>query len=589
MKRLTMPQWGGLLRSRTFWACTLAAPLILATLPVAEARSNAIERNLPPAPQSGEGDIRIDPQAAGNNDETPLGVTVTGISLIGANDPVPVRSKAGVVITGVGAEYAPDLSLALAPFIGKPLSHALIAQMQGAVAGVWRQAGYPFMSVTVPPQEVTSGVLTLRVVEFTAGAVKAGDAGLADHIRQQTGQPISAPQLSEDLDWLNRNPFRQVGAVLEPGDQYGASDIALSVSEQRPVSVYAGWDNSGSVSTGRNRWFTGGGAWIPGLNDLTLGWRLTRSDALWADPFALDTTRPDYLGLAGRVDLPTLPRQALSIAPNYVASNELLAGTPLSFTNTTFELPILYRSAISNLLPAHYLGDVYVGIEPKWLSRDTRFAGVSVAHAEAGLVNLVLGWSQQFADSFGRTDVDLFVKANPGGLINLNTAADWDAFTNGRVSQYTYVLAGFDIARVTALPHDFNWLSSLSGQITDKALPDTERLGLGGYYAVRGFDSDDVSVDSGIIWRNELRLPTLSPLKNSSIADSLSPFAFLDLGQGVDIGTATAPTLVGTGLGFDYAIGQNFNASATAAMALTAAGSTKPGDWSITSSLRFTY
>lgn len=579
----------GRARRAAGWLC--AAFAAAASAPSAMAQSTAIERNLPQAPATSGGEIRVDDAIAGSADETSFGVDVAGIVLIGPDAEVPTRPAAGISVEGIDGGYQQAARAALAPFIGEPLNPALISRAQTAVAGVWRAAGYPFMSVTVPPQEVTAGVLTLRVVEFTAGAVTSAHAGLPAHIRQQAGAAISAAQLSEDLAWLNRNPFREVGAVFAPGDQRGASDITLTVTAERPVSVYAGWDNTGSPSTGRDRFFTGGGAWLPALGDMTLAWRYTRSGEMWdtGDVFSLDPGRRGYLSAAGRIDLPTWPRQALSIAPNFVATNEFVAGTPFSFENATFELPVLYRTAVSNVLPGRHWGDLYVGVEPKWLSRTTRFAGIDVAEGEAGLVNLVVGWSHQFVDSHGRTGIDLRLKANPGGIVGNNTAADWSAFTGGRVSDHTYVHAGFDISRLTALPHDLSWASTLTGQLADQALPDTERLSLGGHYAVRGFEANDVAADAGLVWRNELRLPALRPLDRAGLSDSLSPFAFLDLGWGRDIAAATEETLVGTGLGFDYAIGRNVHAGATAAVALSDAGTTRSGDWTVTASIRFTY
>ncbi|WP_445082816.1 ShlB/FhaC/HecB family hemolysin secretion/activation protein [Chelativorans sp. YIM 93263] len=54
---------------------------------------------------------------------------------------------------------------------------------------------------------------------------------------------------------------------------------------------------------------------------------------------------------------------------------------------------------------------------------------------------------------------------------------------------------------------------AFSGILAGQPLPDTERLSLGGYYATRRYDFDDVSVDRGFVWRNGLRAPTVSPLQ----------------------------------------------------------------------------
>ena len=66
-------------------------------------------------------------------------------------------------------DCAPRSWAALAPFIGAPLSAHEVAALQAAVAGVYRSFGFPFTSVTAPPQEITTGVLQLRVLTFSAG------------------------------------------------------------------------------------------------------------------------------------------------------------------------------------------------------------------------------------------------------------------------------------------------------------------------------------------------------------------------------------------------------------------------------------
>jgi hemolysin activation/secretion protein len=557
---------------------------------------SALERNLPEAVAPGGGAVTLGEPDYGEGGSQPLGVDLAGVRLIGAGEAPSATPPRGISIGAVPDAAPTAIEAALGAYLGQPLTPDLIVRMQGAVARVWREAGYPFVSVTVPPQEITSGVLSLRVVEFHAGQVhveggSALERNLPPAIRLAPGQRIDAGAVEEDLDWLNRNPYRRVEGVFAPGDETGSSDFTLKVTRDKPWSVFGSYANAGSEATGRDRWSVGGGAWIPDLNDMTLSYRFTRSGEIWhdGDLTSLDLSRPGYLSHAARIDIPTWSRQALSIAPNYVETNELVSGTPFSFNNTTFELPILYRTAISNIFPGRYLGDLYFGGEPKWLSRKTRFAGIEVGRADAGLVNLVVGWSHQFTDPYGRTGMDLRLKANPGGITGNNTAADWSAFTGGRVSDHTYVYAAFDVSRFTTLPYGLGWASTASGQIATQVLPDTERLGLGGYYAVRGYDGDDASADTGLFWRNELRLPTLSPLANMGIADSLSPFALLDLGVGRDNAARIGTSLAGAGFGLEYAIGRNVNLGVVAALALTEAGATHSGDWSVNADLRFTY
>src|SRR5690606_35874799 len=228
----------------------------------------------PAVPEPAPAVLTVGPADYGERDETPLGVDIAGIRLIGASAPVLDRPSAGIAIAGIDGAPETELNAALAPFLSQPLSLARIAEIQSAIAGAWRDSGHPFVSVTVPPQEITSGVLQLRVIEFRTGVLTASGTTpergerLRRGVRSAPGERIEVRRLEEDLDWLNRHGYRRIEAVFEPGDEQGLSDIELAVTEDKPWQVYGGWSNTGSEAA--DRYFLGAGLWIPALNDLTL-------------------------------------------------------------------------------------------------------------------------------------------------------------------------------------------------------------------------------------------------------------------------------------------------------------------------------
>ena len=586
---MTSPRLDTMLGLLAGSALALLAPTLTAQA------QGLLERNLPEPVTRAAPALQLNSPSEAAGSDTPLGVDLAGVRLLGADDVPLAAPPRGVSLGALPDTEGVNIQQALQPFLGRPLSMALIVDLQGAVATLWRDTGFPFVSVTVPPQEITGGVLQLRVVEFRAGIVTVEGASaardLGPRLRVAPGARIDARALEEDLDWLNRNPFNRAEIVFAPSDATGASDLQLHVTEAKPVTVFADYANTGNASTGLDRWSLGFGAWVPQLNDLTLSYRFTRSGDIWqgGDLVQLHDDKNAYLSHAGRIDLPLSSRQALSIAPNYVVTNQLVDGTPFAFRNTTMELPILYRSAVSNLLPGHYWGDVYAGIEPKWITRSTSFAGTDVAQGEASLTNLVLGWSNQFSDPYGSTLIDARLKANIGALDH-GSDADWALFTGGRVTNAHYLTAGLDITRLTNLPLGMVWSSQLSALLASQALPDTERLGLGGFYAVRGYDGDDGAVDTGVIWRNELRLPSFPVLgAQGQVDDRLSPFAFIDIGHGYGFDSANSVTMASTGLGLDYAVADHVALNLTGAVALADAGRTRAGDWRASVSLKLSY
>jgi hemolysin activation/secretion protein len=546
----------------------------------------AVERNLPPPVERRGAVITINNGDAGSTDETPIGVDVAGIVLIGYGDSASAPAGAGVTITNVENAPAEALRAALSRFIGQPLSLGLISKIQAAVTDAWRDAGYPFVSVTIPPQEITTGILRLRVIEFRAGNVTvAGVEGshaarIERSVRVTAGERLNADELSEDLNWLNRVGQRRVAAVFSPGTDPGTSDLVLEVSSGRNPAFYAGWTNNGSRATGLDRIFVGTSVWLPALNDLTFTYQLTGSLDLWRDPKRIFPRKGEYAGYvshSARLALPTFPRQALEISPNFVATREM-ANAFIAIENTTFEIPVIYRSAVSNIVPGLFAGDIYGGVEFKKLYRTTFFNGTEVGNGEAGVFQLVLGWAHGFDDQLGRTDFDISIRGNPGGVVSGNTSANWAVFSGGRVTDATYIYARADIARSTRLPHEFSWQSRLFGVLSGQPLPDTERLGLGGLGATRGYTVDDVTVDTGLVFRNELRFPTVSLFGAAGITDAFSAFVFGDLGYGTDLSSRATTTIGSIGVGFDHSIGGHVSATVLAGYALADGGGTQGGD-----------
>ncbi len=562
----------------------IAAVVALAVAGPAAAQS-AVERNLPPDATGPAPAIRLPEEAGVAADDRPLGATLAGIRLIGPREEPAIGRGRGVAVGDIGAgrDLSPELDRALQPFLGKPLSMSLIADSQAAVAGVYRKAGYPFVSVTIPPQEITGGVLNLRVMEFGFGTVSArGVEGerarrLVAQVRAGEGSRISSAGVNEDLAWLNRSPFRRVQGLFSPGTELGRSDLVLDVTKAKPWQVYAGYANTGAEGTDRNRFFLGAGFAIPGIDGAFGSYQLTGSPDLLEDLQGVfpdhDGSRARYLSHSGRFVVPLAGRQAIEFSPAFIATRQ--ESDLFTFDDTIVELPLYYRSALSNILPGVYGGEVYAGVEYKHLSRDAFFSDIGIGGAEAALFQFGLGWSQTFDDTHGATDLDIHVKANPGGIVSDNSDSAWNSFSNGAITDVSYAYLAGRLGRRTELGGGFELGNDIQFQLAGQALPDTERLSLGGLDGVRGYDLDDGVADTGVILRNELRAPVLSPMGN----DRLSPFAFVDLGFGRNKVSDDGISLASAGAGLDYGIADNFSLNMTAAFALADQGEREAGDF----------
>lgn len=553
------------------------------------AQSLPVERNPPLEQPPSTGGLTIERPAPASGDPTPLGVLLRSIHLIGRDEAVsPGSGKEAVDIGRIGIARtegatvpADRLRATLSGFVGQPLSMALIADLQAAIADVYRDSGRPFVSISVPPQEITAGALTLRVIEFGLGRISIqgedggrGDA-LAARIRAVEGEPIEAARIDEDLRWLNRFPYRQVQGIFSPGDGLGRSDLTLELTARTPWQVYAGYSNTGSPETDRNRIFVGAGFGLPWLNDAYGSWQTTGSRNLFGNAdhmFPDDDDRPSYLSHSARFVLPVFARQAIEISPNFVATRQ--SRDFFTSDNNFFELPLYYRSALSNFLPGHHLGDFLAGVEVKTLDRRVSFEGFGLGRSRADVFQLGMGWDHAWSDETGSTTLSVMAKINPGGVMAGNDDAGWTAYSNGRVRQVDYAYVTAAASRLTGLGGGFTLTSELLLQLAGQPLPDTEQMALGGLYGVRGYDLGSGVADRGVILRNDVRPPGFALLQD----DGLQPFAFLDGGIGQDIGGHRKPRLAGTGFGLDYRLAGAFTMNMTAAVALAREGNRQPGD-----------
>ena len=569
-----------------------AAVALLAALSAPRlADAQAIERNLPPAVQSAPSVI-VTPVAPSDTDARPLGADLLAVVALGPSEPV----RSGVA-AGLHLEAAPRLDgrtrRRLTVLLGRPLSRKLIAQVEAQIVRGYRAAGFPLVSVSTPEQEVSSGVVQVRVIEFRLGAKTAPGARepayLLSRVRARPGQPIDARQLAEDLDWLNRNPFRNSQAAFSPGSGLGLTDLVLQTVETKPWSVTTGYANSGSPLTGFDRYFAGASVALPLLHDAYASYQFTGSnDVLFSQSRPLNGARdPLYLSHSGRVVVPTLPRQDVEASLSFVQSNEF---GDFTAHQTTEEASVAYRSALSNLL-AVLPGEAVVGVEARRETGRTLFAGEPVQSGSVDVFQVYLSYTGAETDALGRSNLDLTLHVSPGGVGASNTDAAFAVASQGRSRSAEYGYVSGDLSRYTALPAGLGYSLSLIGQYAPNPLPLTEQIGLGGPSLVRGYTLDDGVFDSGLVARNELRAPAFSVLARlgKGVADQLAPFAFFDAAYGRNLYTRADSTPLGTGLGADYQLGRHLSAGLTAAWALKSEGLTRPGRFRLESRVALSF
>jgi hemolysin activation/secretion protein len=144
-------------------------------------------------------------------------------------------------------------------------------------------------------------------------------------------------------------------------------------------------------------------------------------------------------------------------------------------------------------------------------------------------------------------------------LRSLTAAGDrWrEGHRCGRVADVRPNFVTLELGRVTPLPKGLSLKSEVSVLASSKPLPDTERIGLGGIHAVRGYVTEDGAVQQAMILRTSLygSMPSMP----AWMPGTLAPFLLADVGWGRDLFSRRDSTLSSLGAGFDFAAGSTFN------------------------------
>lgn len=443
----------------------------------------------------------------------------------------------------------------------RPLSERSVQSLLAAVSAYYAEHDRPFVSVTAPNQDLSSGVLRVLVVEGQLSEVRVqGNQWFdEDYYRRNLGltmdRPIQMSQLQAGLDWISKsNPFHSATVLAMPGETFGSTAMELRVSERKPLRLYSGVSNTGTDTTDLER--------------VVFGANWGRAFGTHHQLNAQLSASPDFhksVGVSGNYRIPLQAwRHVIELS---AAWSRINADVPQHFDSrgeswqilAGYELPLSLSDASSQLLR--------IGIDFKRSDNNLEFGGMPVTDNVTDVVQLALDWRRDGVDAWGQTSLNARLVYSPGDISGRN---DDEAFHDSRWGAAAdYYYARLDLQRHTPLPARFAWNLSASWQQSSDNLLGSEQLGLSGSGAVRGFRENAFYADEGLLLRNELLLPPLSALQagwhNGSSEDHLRFHVFYDYGRGNSVerlpGELSHLSIDGVGLGARYYLGRNLSAT----------------------------
>ena len=429
-------------------------------------------------------------------------------------------------------------SEALAPFVGEFDGIEPLYAAQDALNSALANGGFRFYRAILPPQELDTGTIILKVVALPISKVTVeGAKYVSPQAVERSLAPLKAGEVpntrevSRALAVANEHPSKHLRVNFRESDETpDALDAVVRVTEEKPWSVFAEMNNIGSEGAGPvdpNDPAAGGNAGT-GRTRLTMGGQYN------------NLTRHDDI-VAGSVT--TSPENADNVM-QYM---------------TSYQLPVY---ALKGWMTAFYVhSEVDVDdVANLDIQGAGTFYGLSYKHQ---LLNrgrlkhsISVGLQDRLFDTAifnggggaRKTDVSTKVRSRPlslrydGALLWTDTSLDFyvDVAHNiesGRHNNATFyalvraparsdfTIAHFGALVTQRLPHGFSALGRMTAQLTDQALIPGEELGFGGAHSVRGFEERTIAGDKGVILNFELWSP---PVQRALGAQFL---AFVDVGQ----------------------------------------------------------
>lgn len=442
---------------------------------------------------------------------------------------------------------------------GVYLSVAEIHSLADQITRLYRNAGFSFTRVIVPPQEIKNHQLQLQIIEGTLGDIQVRGA---DHYGAKTikrpfqgllNRVVTQQQIQQALAIVNQYPGLEVYGYFSKGSKPHQTRLNLKVQKEQWLQATLKADNYGSENTGLYR---------------ATGYITVNNPLGFADRLTLGVLQSLDIGNQAQENntYGSIAYQAM-ITPGGSRIG-LLAG------NHQFELGQAFSDLGVEGEAEHYRLDLTVPWRrTRWFSSDVNLYG-----------------EQKQTDITSALDTDLLDKQEQTQKLAIALQLNHQA-KHALASQFRWgqalnlgIYAGdFDIefGQDTAMPtlsdnlqtlfinyslfgqyyHQgkaaYRWQFSLKGQYSDQRLPDVETFTLSGPYGVRAYEQGLLSADQGGV--ASLQWFWLSPdwLGNNGFSRTVKPFVFYDAAYGERLADGAISELreqiiaSGYGLGFD--------------------------------------
>jgi hemolysin activation/secretion protein len=431
-----------------------------------------------------------------------------------------------------------ELSPTLQKYLNRPLNNADLSNIKLDIVKFYAADGYNLVKVITPPQNITSGVLHIQIVEADVEAVLINDPKhllcpyLKDAIRQriQIGDvfnDMETESLASDFSDINNVTAT---AVLQPGLEFKNTAININLDEAKEDVQSLKIDNYGSDLTGRGQ--------------ATLHLEKSNLAHIGETVYTnLKTSTGKMWSAEVGAKIPVFYRN-LNLETSYQHSKNQIEGRlkPLNSKGESDQFNIALASDVINRINRQVT--LRGGLELRNHMSDILGAKDSADRVRQAFIEAT--WLERMDDLTTYLSarlikgIDILGETHKNDFFISRAGAEPDAVIFRPSFAATY--------KTDILPYSSTLKFNANAQITDKVLLASDMFIAGGYGSVRGFELAQESGDEGYGFSAEYAVDL--PLA----ADwQFSAGPFYDFAQVSNhlTGVALDNTLQSAGLGFD--------------------------------------
>ena len=425
-----------------------------------------------------------------------------------------------------------QIERAVEPFLGPGKTLADVEKARDAVHALYQQAGYQSVYVELPEQQVSGGVVLLKVQQTPIGQLRVVGTKHESPERILERVPALAEgkvpdfdQAQKELTALNEGGRRQVMPLVREGQVPGTMDVDLQVEEKSPWRASASLNNDHSADTEKLRLSASlayDNLWKRG-HSANIGVYLAPEDTKQAKVFSASYTMP-FEGTPWSLE-----------ASGYKSDSRVLnaggqvgtgTGTNVIGNGHSIGVKLNYRLAGSS----QWWRQLSLGVDFKDTEEDTQMGKESLktplkyAPITLGFVGVRQGEQDQLS-------INTQLVAGTRRLFGYGS----DAIGFGQKRYWadpSFVAFKAEVANTHTFSSDWQWYARGSLQVTDAPLVSAEQFAAGGMYTVRGYLSAEAIGDYGGLASLEWRTPAWSLWSGTDLrVYSFADAAYLRLRQ----------------------------------------------------------